>query len=571
MRGQVQVRGPHGFKQIAAGGVTFHGLIPGHYSVRPLKVEFTHPVRGIPTGSTAFPRRKSISVRTKRSHTTKVTVEYGTIKSVEVITLAKEPAKVFGSPESPTAIKVVGPTALLIRPGSILAKAPSAGLPAGLFHEVTAVHRSHGQVIAQLTPASIWKAFPALNVESETPLEPVSATPDSGPSGRTLLGDFDLSFSQDVGEVLSASCGGPPSGWHFQPDASLKASLTTDIHRGFLDLPFGKLVLNLKGKLGFTATIPAGAHCGVSVDAGKIQGVVLIGDVPVPVEGGVTLNLTLQNDSPITATAETKVTSSDGVNLDGLKSSPIVSISQSTTGAVRAGAGSITLGPQVQVGLGATVANGHVAIEPQLIASASHSSCELAVGVAGSVGLDLGPLHADYTPFSPQTPVYQCPVPDGVYFEGGAGSGPPPSTLGPYTMTKFGPDPQPIGPVSSVAGPTGQVGFAEPLEHLLVGEGWQTWSNGYEGDVYMSGENHTATVQLPPGTHAFYLYAEPNVFADFSVSATTSEGITSGPITVYGESGASYFGFYATGSKTLSTITVHAEDVVAIGEFGISR
>lgn len=158
-----------------------------------------------------------------------------------------------------------------------------------------------------------------------------------------------------------------------------------------------------------------------------------------------------------------------------------------------------------------------------------------------------------------------------VIFDGSPGSGPPPATLGPYAMTPFGPDTQPEGVVGGVAGPTGTIAFPVPLEHELVGFGWATWSNGYAGDVYMSDDSDSARVQLPAGTRAFYLYAEPNVFQDFNVTATSSEGTSSGPVVVFGDSGARYFGFYALGRSRLTEITVTADDLVAVGEFGISQ
>ena len=38
--------------------------------------------------------------------------------------------------------------------------------------------------------------------------------------------------------------------------------------------------------------------------------------------------------------------------------------------------------------------------------------------------------------------------------------------------------------------------------------------------------------RLPAGTKAFYLYAETDNFADFTVTATAQDGTTSGPVTV---------------------------------------
>jgi hypothetical protein len=143
-------------------------------------------------------------------------------------------------------------------------------------------------------------------------------------------------------------------------------------------------------------------------------------------------------------------------------------------------------------------------------------------------------------------------------------------------MAPFGLDPQALGvDVPSVSGPAGTIGFSPALNHDRIGNGWATWSHGYTGDVYdtLGAEDLTqATITLPAGTKAFYFYAEPQQFATFSVAATAQDGTTSGPITVQGNSGAQYFGFYGTGSATLSSITVTTADPTgfAVGEFGIN-
>ena len=120
--------------------------------------------------------------------------------------------------------------------------------------------------------------------------------------------------------------------------------------------------------------------------------------------------------------------------------------------------------------------------------------------------------------------------------------------------------------------PAGTIGLSPALQHDRIGQGWATWSHGYTGDVYDTfavGGLQTATITLPPGTKAFYLYAEPQQFAAFSVEATAQDGTTSGPIAVQGQAGAQYFGFYGTGDATLSTITVTTADACgfAVGEF----
>jgi hypothetical protein len=157
-----------------------------------------------------------------------------------------------------------------------------------------------------------------------------------------------------------------------------------------------------------------------------------------------------------------------------------------------------------------------------------------------------------------------------IVFDGSPGTGAPPATLGPYTMTPFALDPQPFGPVGGVAAPSGTVTFSPSLYHLRVTQGWATWSHGYLGDVYWTQGALSATLTLPPNTSAFYLYAEPNPFAVFTITATAQDGTTSGPIAVNGFAGARYFGFYGTGGERIASITVSSAVDFAVGEFGIS-
>ena len=150
----------------------------------------------------------------------------------------------------------------------------------------------------------------------------------------------------------------------------------------------------------------------------------------------------------------------------------------------------------------------------------------------------------------------ECTTAPPIVFDGSPGTSAPPATLGPYTMTPFGRDPRPTGTtVTDVPDDAGTIMFSQPLTHSTIGNGWATWSHGYTGDVY-----HTAvrpvTITLPAGTRAFYFYAEPNFFNVFNVTATAQDGTTSGPIPVQGNSGAKYFGFYATGTLDLASISV---------------
>lgn len=178
------------------------------------------------------------------------------------------------------------------------------------------------------------------------------------------------------------------------------------------------------------------------------------------------------------------------------------------------------------------------------------------------------------------------PTPSGaagqIVFDGSPGSGPPPATLGPYSMTPFPADPQAdLALVTTVAAPSGgSVKFDATVQHRIVGTSWAGWSHGYTGDVYctrtaacggLSGENNRV-LALPPNTVAFYFYAAPDGATTVQMTATAQDGTTSGPISVNIPT-AQYFGFYGTPTDPLVSIAISLAapgDGMAIGEFGIA-
>ena len=131
--------------------------------------------------------------------------------------------------------------------------------------------------------------------------------------------------------------------------------------------------------------------------------------------------------------------------------------------------------------------------------------------------------------------------------------------------------------VSSVASPLGDIGFSNSLYQLNVPDGWGTWSNGYTGDIYTQQSYDPVTfnyidvtLTLPAGTTAFYLYAEPQLFGPFMITATANDGTTLSQ-SPNGDAGAEGYGFYGS---DLATITIDADPNAwgyAVGEFGISQ
>jgi hypothetical protein len=142
------------------------------------------------------------------------------------------------------------------------------------------------------------------------------------------------------------------------------------------------------------------------------------------------------------------------------------------------------------------------------------------------------------------------------------GTGAPPTALGGYTMSAFDP--------GSIAG-------ADYFAHLTAGNNdgtgsgyWATWGQSYTGNVYVTLSSTTLTLLLT-GVHAVYFYEEPNVFSDFTMTATDSSGVSVSTV-INGDHGSSGVGFYEVNPlDTLTSIVVTCTDTsgFAIGEFGL--
>lgn len=301
----LHIHGPGGFSQQLRRSSTLRGLKAGTYRIDVNVVRMARPYRGVSAGSEVFPNKRRLVVRLRRGSARSVTVIYGTVRSARVVVLSAAPITVIGSPYNPRAIVIPKWAAGGMHRGSILAQAPTATLPSGLFNRVTSKHQTGRGVRVALASASLSEAFPALDVHTTVPLRfawsswcggktrncRVSSRAAHAASG---LSNVDLSFSTPlIPGLLEGSCGAPPTGWSFSPSGQLQPSLTADIHRGFLGLPYGQLSLTLTGTLGFDATIPSAAHCDLTVDGPHAEAVIFIGDVPVPVEGQLNLGISL--------------------------------------------------------------------------------------------------------------------------------------------------------------------------------------------------------------------------------------------------------------------------------------
>ena len=150
---------------------------------------------------------------------------------------------------------------------------------------------------------------------------------------------------------------------------------------------------------------------------------------------------------------------------------------------------------------------------------------------------------------------------------------PPPDSLCECLTTSFPADPRPIwDEVTSVASPCavgGEVLFSSMVFHHIVGESWNTWSHGYQGDVYLTQSDISElTLALPPGTCSFYFYVEPYYQAVFHLQVTVNGVYSSEPFPVNGDGGAAYVGVCAENIETITVVCLEGYPF-AVGEFGI--
>jgi hypothetical protein len=123
---------------------------------------------------------------------------------------------------------------------------------------------------------------------------------------------------------------------------------------------------------------------------------------------------------------------------------------------------------------------------------------------------------------------------------------------------------------------TGSLLADAELTHLRIGDGWDTWSHGYSGDVYWLDEDlfgNELTLTLPTDTKAFYLYLEPNFFGTYEF--VVSSGLAVETLAIDGIGGAQGVGFYTdVPADSLASIVVRRaggfSDGFAVGEFGIN-
>ncbi|MCL2819004.1 MAG: hypothetical protein FWD41_04690 [Actinomycetia bacterium] len=155
------------------------------------------------------------------------------------------------------------------------------------------------------------------------------------------------------------------------------------------------------------------------------------------------------------------------------------------------------------------------------------------------------------------------------------GTAAPPASLGGFPLTQVA-DPgfeedEPVEILPTFAGDIvfTTTGESSVAAYFVPDGGWNSWSHGYEGLVFMV-YGDSVTLTLPENIKAFVVYVEPNSGVhDISVQANDGMIYTE---EISADAGAAGFGFYATGDLTIETITITAPEQsegFAFGEIGL--
>jgi hypothetical protein len=389
-----RVSGPRHFRQKVRESVELSQLTPGVYTISVRTVRIKHAQGGIPARSTALPVASTITVEVGATSSSTAHVEYGTIQNPNVTPLAGTPIEVSGPATDPATIVVPG--AGHPKLGAILTQAPSSTLPAGLFDEVTAVTVNGAQATLGLRPATLVEAFPKLDVHTSFPLAPAPSGPAPARVKSTSAHGAGLSpLEVNLGSDF-LSCGGSLEGEPSFSDHqafSVNDVFELEYESDGLGIPTGvngEALLTLSGSTSLSFSAPAGAHCGGTLPEPALAGV--IPGIDVPVYAKLSEQATAQATEDLHVEVNAGLSLSGGVLFSGDEITPIASAKPEVS-ASSSGAGEITVGPSLQLGVGLdAVANVHLGLNPALAFTEQEPSCSLGLQENLNAGVSLGPV-----------------------------------------------------------------------------------------------------------------------------------------------------------------------------------
>jgi hypothetical protein len=364
-RGRVLLIGPrHTRRHLSLGAMRTLALPVGKYGLKVATVTLRRDDGTVKRGAVAEPVRRTLGVRVRSAHTTKLRVTYGTILNPGTRGVTGHVVGVIGDPQSPTEVILAGVGGL--EPGQVLSAEPGPRLPHGLLATVEKVSNVAGHLAVRLGPASIYEVAP--NISFEIPL--------SRAEGTELLKLADCKASQLVPKAELS-------------DFSLSGSWTT-AHVLFADIKTGATVeLHYKVTAGITVTAREGLKCELSLKEFGVQGMA----GPIPVYGGIrpTADAELAAAASLGAKGSVEVTTGTKIGVLPPEASPIVRFSDphfeftaSTFAGLKA---SVGLDAEVGIG-GEDSANIHADLGSSLDFTAAPGDCnwELTLGKLSATG-----------------------------------------------------------------------------------------------------------------------------------------------------------------------------------------
>jgi uncharacterized repeat protein (TIGR01451 family) len=404
--GSVVVRGPRLLKVLKRSRTLRH-VRPGRFTFSVRQVRIAARRGSVRAGSLALPAKRSVRVLVKPGRVTRVVLKYGTIVNANARRLTLSPSSVQGAARNPSGLTLAPGVRATV--GTILTARPSAKLPAGLFHRVTAARRAGRRTIVKLKPAGLDEAFPQLDLDAK-----VQFAPGRVVTGQVRAAGFDpLVASLGIDKFR---CQLPLADSHLTVGHRFDVDADVELHipKRFgipVGLPNGKLALTLTGSASLDSLFRKNIGCSAQVTLPPLRGAIPVGPVVVPVYAQVGLQGQATLDSDLRQQASVNFTLRGGMTFRGTHADNISTASAGAS-ASASGSGKLAVGPTIRFAVGVwEVADVHLDLQPSLAFTAAlDHSCSLDLVGDSQAGISIGPFELNQQLPAPKKNLYRCPA-----------------------------------------------------------------------------------------------------------------------------------------------------------------
>ena len=401
------LRGP-GLTRRLRGSHTFTRVRPGTYTLTVRRVRIGGAHRRVRAGSIALPAVSKKRARVRAGRTARVKAAYGTIVNANVKRPSLGRFTVRGNAVSPSAL--VLSSSHRVRVGTILTGKPSAKLPAGLFHRVTAVRRSGHKLVVSLRPARLAQAFPQLDIDSQLHMGPSAVATGSAHAAKldplvASLGIDNFRCSLPLADSFITARES------FGVDAGIQLHIPTFFGVP-VGLPDGQIWMSLQGSAGLDSLIRKNTGCSANLQLPPLAGAIPVGPVVVPVYVRVGVSGTASIDSDLHQHAAAGFFLRAGMAFHGTHVDNI-STASAHAEASASGAGKLSVGPTLRLAVGAAdIADVHFDVKPTLAFTASlPANCSLDLVGGSQVGISVGPFQLNQPLPAPKLNLARCVAP----------------------------------------------------------------------------------------------------------------------------------------------------------------